>query len=1085
MPPIPQPSSCLRFFLSLLTWLCAFSMTQPGSAAEKAIDFNRDIRPILSDKCYYCHGPDANKRKADLRLDDRAAAIKAGAFVPGDVKASELHDRIHQSDPDEVMPLPKSKLKLSAVDKKLLDQWIAEGAPYAQHWSFVTPGKQPAPELPQSLKNWANNGIDYFVAAKLHHANLKPSPQAKKETLIRRVTLDLTGLPPTPKEVDTFLADTSDQAYQNLVDRLLKSQQYGERMALPWLDAARFADTGGYQGDLVKTQWPWRDWVIRAYNANLPFDQFTIEQLAGDLLPNPSEDQLLATAFNRNHRINDEGGIIPEEFLVEYVADRVETTTTVWMGLTVGCARCHDHKYDPITQRDFYQLFAFFNNVPEKGKDGDIAPKPNMEVYTGGTQAEHEKIKSSVADLHKKQATYTKSNEKKITQWLTQKAASTRKLPAYTKLPDPVIHLPLDAAIKKHFQNLGSAAGKIPIKGKAKAVVANQKARHNKGVLIRLGGYLNLGKLNTNNGFDSKQAMTWSTWVNPPSTTFGIEGPVFSCLSPDDKAQGYQINLVENSASEFSIIFRLHSNRAAGKSIEVSTKQVIPRKKFAHLVVSYDGSMKASGIRIFLNGKPVELEIKKDQIGATFTTREDLLVGVETETSGPKGIRDELLHNAILDDIQVYNHQLNAPQIKTLYQLTPVQLLAARSEQSPVVRDFLSKAYFRDEDPIYQKLMTQLEKIEASLKSFESNKITKVSIMEEMEKPRDTYLLTRGAYDHPDKSAKLSPSTFASLLPMAENLPKNRLGLARWLFDPEHPLTSRVAVNRYWQMYFGRGLVKTSEDFGSQGSPPSHPDLLDWLAVEFRESDWDVKAMQKLIVMSATYRQSSVISPELLRLDPENLLLGRGPRFRLYAHALRDQALAISGKLNPRIGGPPVMPYQPAGLWEEVSAKGKKYIVAEGNALYRRSLYTFWRRTVPPPSMMNFDNASRETCSISSNRTNTPLQAMNLMNDPQYVEAARLMAERMISEGGDSASERIIFGHKLALAREPDAKVLKILTQGYNDYLKRFKSKPADAKALITIGKSVVGKNIDPAQLAAATAVASVILNLDETVTKE
>ncbi len=1083
--PVFPPVSHRQFKCYSALGLIVLTVASSLSAADKAVDFNRDIRPILSDKCYFCHGPDANKRKGDLRLDDRAAALKAGAFVPGDVKASELHKRIHETDQEEVMPLPKSKLKLSEADKKLLDQWIAEGAPYAQHWSFVAPIKQPVPSLPDSMKSWPSNGIDVFVAAKLYDAGLKPSAQAKNETLIRRVTLDLTGLPPTPAEVDAFIADSSGHAYESLVDRLLKTRQYGERMALPWLDAARFADTGGYQGDLVKTQWPWRDWVIRAYNANLPFDQFTIEQLAGDLLPNPTEDQLLATAFNRNHRINDEGGIIPEEFLVEYVADRVETTTTVWMGLTVGCARCHDHKYDPITQRDFYQLFAFFNNVPEKGKDGDIAPKPNMSIYTGGTRKQHESLKVSAANFRKQQGKYAKAHENAFSQWLKQEGISSRKLAAFTKLPEAVIHVPLDEVVKKRFQNLGSSAGKISIKGKAKAVVTNQKAKHHQGVSIRLSGYLNLGNMKKSGGFDSSRPMTWSAWVNPPSTTFGIEGPVFSNLSPDDKAQGYQINLAENSASEFSVIFRLHSNRAAGKSIEVATKEVIPRKKFAHLVVSYDGSMKAAGVKIFLNGKPVELEIKKDRAEARFTSQEDLLVGVETETSGPRGVRDELLHNAVVDDLRVYHEVLAGDQIKALYQLSPVQLLAARDKQNSAVRGFLSRAYFRDEDAEYQKLTAQLSKTEASLKSFEANKITKVSIMEEMEKPRDTYLLTRGAYDHPDKSKKLSPTTFASLLPMAADQPKNRLGLARWLFDPEHPLTSRVAVNRYWQMYFGRGLVKTSEDFGSQGSPPTHPGLLDWLAVEFRETGWDVKAMQKLIVMSATYRQSSAISPELLQRDPENQLLARGPRFRLYAHALRDQVLAISGKLDRRIGGPPVMPYQPSGLWEEVSAKGKKYIVGDGSDLYRRSLYTFWRRTVPPPSMMNFDNASREICSIGTTRTNTPLQAMNLMNDPQYVEAARLMAERMMTEGGSSPADRIRFGHKLALAREPDAKTLKILTLGYNEYLKRFKSNPADAKSLITIGKSAVRKNTDPAQLAATTAVASVILNLDEIVTKE
>jgi len=1052
---------------------------------EKTVDYDRDIRPILSEKCYTCHGPDAKNRKAKLRLDDRSSVLRVEALVPGDVDASELHHRIHQTDPDELMPPPESKRTLTVREKMLIDQWISEGAKYNKHWAFVAPRRPALPKLTDSLQNWPRNGIDYFVANKLAAKDLRPSPAADKETLIRRVTLDLTGLPPTPAEVDQFLADQSSHSYEDLVDRLLKTDQYGERMALPWLDAARYADTGGYQGDVEKTQWPWRDWVVRAYNRNIPFDQFTIDQLAGDLLPQASEEQRLATAFNRNHRINDEGGIIPEEFLVEYVADRVETTSTVWMGLTVGCARCHDHKYDPITQKDFYHLFAFFHNLPEKGKDGDLAPKPNMPVYTGGTRKEHQSLLTKVESLRKKRDGYKMVHKAILSSWITEQGKAARRNPVFAELPEAVIHLPLDESVRNRFQNLGNSSGAALIQGNVKAVKPNQEAHFHQGALFGQGGYLNLQSLSGKEGFNSAEAMSWSFWANLTNDIFGVEGPVFSCLSSDEKAQGYEISLVERDDESFQVAFRLQRNRSVGARMEVVSERALPRKQFAHIVVTCDGSMKAAGVRIYFNGEPVQGVIRADKAGAPFTSKKDLLVGSETEASAPNGIRDELLHNTILDDIRIYRAALTGKQVKSLHDLSPVELLAARSKRNGPENQFLSKSFFRDSDPEYRKLNEQLSIAEKQLKTFEVSKITNVSIMEEMKKPRDTFLLERGAYDHPDKSEKLQPATFVSFPPMAPGLPKNRLGLAQWLMQPEHPLTARVAVNRYWQMYFGRGLVKTQEDFGTQGSPPTHPKLLDWLAVEFRESGWNVKAMQKLIVMSATYRQSSIMTPDLLKRDPENLLLARGPRFRLYPQALRDQALAICGKLNSTLGGPPVMPYQPAGLWEEVSAKGKKYIVGSGSDLYRRSLYTFWRRTVPPPSMMNFDSATREACSVGSVRTNTPLQAMNLMNDPQYVEAARILAGRMIREGGDSPGDQIRFGYKLALAREPDGRVSEILTRGYLDYLTSFQAAPGNAKSLIEIGKSRTDEGTGAVQLAAMTAVASVILNLDETVTKE
>lgn len=1051
------------------------------------IDFNRDIRPILSDRCFKCHGPDAENQKSELRLDSEKG-IRADlggyfAVVPGDLKKSEMHSRIWSGDSDEMMPPPKSKLALTEKEKKTLDQWIEEGAPWEGHWSFEPIGVPEFPTVSAVNQKWSKNEIDSFVVARLETEGLAPSPPASKEQWLRRVTLDLTGLPPTPGDVDSFLSDMEATAREKVVDRILASSAFGERMALPWLDAARYADTGGYQGDIRKTQWPWRDWVIRAFNDNMPFDQFTIEQLAGDLLPNPTDEQRLATAFNRNHRINDEGGIIPEEFLVEYVADRVETTSTVWMGLTVGCARCHDHKYDPITQRDFYQLFAFFHNVPEKGKDGDLAPEPNMSVYTGGTKEEHEVLISKAAELKTKLKGYAKLHEEELQKWIEVSGENAREDPAFVALPEPLVYLPLDELQKDRFLNFGTGRKPALVRGTRKRVTDGQAAKHKKGAKLLQGGYFDLGESVGEVSPDRK--MSWVAWVHPTREVGGAEGPVFSCLTPDESAKGFQVSLIESKEANFHVGFRLHSNRGAGESIEVLSKPTIPLNKMSQIAVTWDGSLKGSGATIYINGKIVPVEIRKDQFGGLFLHRESLLVGAETESSSGRGVRDELLANTVVDDLRVYGDTLDAGQVASLFALDPVTQLAGLAKRKAVEATLLSKAYFQDHDEDYQVLFKEDVVAGQRLKGFESGKMTEVSIMEEMEEPRETWLLHRGVYDQPDKTQNLQPVVPSSLPPMSADLPTNRLGLAKWLLMPEHPLTARVAVNRYWQMLFGAGLVKTPEDFGSQGAAPSHPQLLDWLASNFRENGWDVKAFMKKVVLSSTYSQSSVVTAELLERDPDNRLLARGARFRLSGYALRDQALAVSGMIDRKVGGPPVMPYQPSGLWEEVSAKGTKYIVGEGGDLYRRSLYTFWRRTVPPPSMMNFDSTSREICSVTSSRTNTPLQAMNLLNDPQYVEAARFVAERMMKEGGDSPGDRITWGYKLILAREPSDKVLEILTSGYSDYIGRFQKEGEAAKALIGIGKSKADIDLNTAELAALTNVASVLLNLDETVTKE
>ena len=1062
---------CLTFALIL-----SVALTVDGAT----VNFDRDIRPILSENCFFCHGPDEKERKARLRLDIDTPA-KAEVIVAGKPEESELIRRIMSSDADEVMPPPESKISLTEKQKQLLSEWVKEGAGFDSHWAFVTPTKPP---LPNAGKGWARNGIDHFIAKRLDPEGLHPSKAASKQTLIRRASFDLTGLPPTIADVDAFLEDKRPGAYERMLDRLFASEHYGERMALVWLDAARYADTGGYQGDVHKTQWPWRDWVVQAYNRNLSFKEFSVQQLAGDLLPDKTQDMLLATAFNRNHRINDEGGIIPEEWRVEYVADRVETTSTTWMGLTVGCARCHSHKYDPISQKDFYQLFAFFNNVPENGKDGALAPKPNMSVYTDGSEGEHEHLKREVEDLRKQEPGLKKAKQKLVDGWVDEQLKRIGANEVFASVPAPLLHLPLDFKQKNTYFDARDRKRRFTAVGRRFRDIADPKLGN--GVQFSQGAYLRGKNPHPKGEFRSDQPASWSIHLNAAGRDVGnVEGPVVAVSEDDRSKRGYQIVVEDvDNKQPYRIAFRLYHDRRRKNGLEVVSSLAVPRKKNTHIMVTYDGSGKAAGVMIHVNGEAVETESQLDALTKTVSAKSQLLIGTNSEPGSRSNFRDSSFTSGRVLDLQVFGAALTGEQSTALADADPVDAMFLGGAKGDV-RRFLESHFLKAVDTEYQQLLKQLAKAKAALAKFEKNSITMVAIMEEMKQPRSTYLLNRGVYDQPVTNELLRPVTFANLPPMKKELPRNRLGLAEWLFQDDHPLTARVAVNRYWQMHFGVGLVKTAEDFGSQGERPFHPELLDWLASTFRESDWDIKAMHKLILMSATYRQSSRVTPALWKRDPENRFLARGPRFRLYGQALRDQALAVGGLLVPKLGGAPVMPYQPEGLWEEVSAKGVKYKVADGENLYRRSIYTFWRRTVPPPSMMNFDNSSREICSVKAPRTNTPLQAMNLLNDPQYVEAARGLATRMMKDGGNSVSDRIIHGHRIVLSRRPSEAIRSILKNGFDDYLARFSKNDKATEALLAVGNSKPDESLNQAELAAYTAVANILLNLDETVTKE
>ena len=1037
-----------------------------AASAQARVDFNRDIRPILSDHCFACHGPDDAKRKSGLRLDLSGSAtqtLKSGAIaiVPGNPDRSELVKRVLTQDQDERMPPPKSGHQLTSTQIDLLQRWVKEGAEYQSHWAFVRPNRPAFPEV--SHPAWPRNGIDYFILRKLEEHRTQPSPEADKRTLIRRVTLDLTGLPPTPAEVDQFLADTSDRAYEHLVDRLLASPHYGERMAVEWLDAARYADTHGYHIDSGRDMTHWRDWVIKAYNENKPFDQFTIEQLAGDLLPEPTLDQKIASGFNRNHMINYEGGAVPEEYHTAYLNDRVNTTSTVWLGLTMACAQCHDHKYDPITMKDYYRFFAFFNNIAEKGLDGNKGnAAPTIQVTTEEQQAKLKEFevasRSAKSQLEAAEAALVKEQAA----WENRLRQSSIPVAPATGL---ALHLPLDGELGGTMADRSiSIAGDSPdwkpqwvqsLSGKALFLEAKAKST------LRIKEAVSL---------DRDQPFSLGAWVKPGNSSAGA---LVSKMSATAELRGFDLLLADGRLH----LHLIHSWPAS--ALRVIAKTPIAKAGWSHVFATYDGSSKASGVRLFINGKESALEVTHDTLTNSVTTAEPLLVG-KRPTAHP--------YQGAITDLRIYDRELKTEEVNAVISGAVHRAVQVEPAQRTEPQSIALAEFFRQTHPsAWQEAKERMAKLQAEREKFERS-IPSTMVMSELEKPRETFILLRGDYDK--KGEKVDAGTPSSLPPLRPGLPANRLGLARWLVSPEQPLTARVTMNRFWQMYFGMGLVRTSENFGSQADWPTHPELLDWLATEFVESGWDIKAMQRLIVTSAAYRQRSTVSPEALELDPENKLLTRGPRLRLPAESIRDQALAVSGLLNRKIGGASVFPYQPPGLWEELMARedndnftAQKYVPSKGPDLYRRSMYTFWKRTSPPSALGTLDAPDRQTCVVRRQRTNTPLQALLLMNDPTYVEASRKLAERLMLEAPDQ-NARLELAYRLTLARLPNDREKAVLTKLFQEQLARYRQDRAAAAQLLEVGDSTTQPGLDPAELAAWTLISTTILNLDETITK-
>jgi Protein of unknown function (DUF1553)/Protein of unknown function (DUF1549)/Planctomycete cytochrome C/Concanavalin A-like lectin/glucanases superfamily len=1051
----------IRLFLGLTVTLACF-------AAGPLVDFNREVRPILSDNCFACHGPDDKHRMANLRLDtEEGVFADRGSYrivAPGDPANSRLLARIGAAAPARRMPPPQAGMTLTEAQISTVRQWIEQGAKWERHWAFVPPRRPAMPDVRN--EKWPRNPIDRLVLARLEREALKPSPEADRATLLRRLSFDLTGLPPSSAEVDSFLADKSAGAYEKQVDRLLALPRYGERMAMQWLDLARYADTHGYHIDSARDMWKWRDWVIDAFNRNLPFDRFGIEQLAGDLLPNATVQQKLASAFNRNHMIDYEGGAIPEEYQVEYVADRVDTTANVFMGLTVGCARCHDHKFDPISQKDYYRFFAFFNTIAEKGLDGKSGnAAPILEMPTAAQASEVAWLQQAIAEHEA--AEPAKETQALLAAWQKSRLATLPEPPREGLLAEYIVGPALPPA---NPAIVGQALPPANPAANPAANLADSSGNHRDGKTINGTTQFVAGRPGQSAAFNGEAQLEFPGFQSERfAVAFWMRSGALGEMTVLEGGPGFDIGVTDSHPQP---------NDRRGSPLYVDfagtrwhSDAIVYGAQWHHVALNFENREPG----LFLDGKP---------------TRMIAIGQAEPAPAGPLAIGDPHHDKPLKGDIgglRIYSRTLTPAEAEVLALHEPARYILAQDEnqrtkdQNQRLLDYFLTYHA---PPELRRVYAELNALKTRLADTRKE-IATVQVMAEMAKPRDTFILGRG--DYRNQGEKVTPAVPAMLPPMPGDAPANRLGMAQWLFGPRHPLTARVAVNRYWQNYFGTGLVKTTEDFGSQGDAPIQRDVLDWLATEF-QSNWDVKAIQRLIVTSATYRQSSQVTAQLLEKDPENRLLARGPRFRLPAEMVRDNALAVSRLLDTRIGGPSVFPYQPPGLWEELSRgetfTAQEYHESTGPDLYRRSMYTFWKRTVPPAALTTFDAPDREKCTSRRLITNTPLQALVLLNDPTYVEAARALAQRALLEAPGDAAARARFLFREATARRPTQAELRVLLDLAQRELEHYKKDPAQAAKLIAIGASQAG-NVEAVELAAWTTVVSTILNLDETITKE
>ena len=1046
------------------------------SDLPELIDFNYHVKPILSDRCYQCHGPDKKTRKAGLRLDIESIAfseLKSGkyAFSSRSLYKSEVAHRILQEDTDLLMPPPESNLSLTNREIAIILKWIEQGSEWKEHWAFIAPQKKES----HKTKVVFDNSIDSFIKSKLDYEGLEFSPRASKAVLGRRVYFDLTGLPPSLEELDAFINDKSENAYEKLVDKLMTTNAYSERLALDWMDLSRYADSHGLHADGLRTMWPWRDWVLKAFKKNMPYDKFVTWQIAGDLMPNKSREQDLATAFNRNSPMTAEGGVIDEEWRLHYVFDRTETLSTAFLGLTVACAKCHDHKFDPISQKDYYQLTAFFNNIRELGMTGDDGEfGPLLPLLGEETEIKIKELNAKLSAINK-EISVTKEELKKVYEYSNELVRNTKPI------AKPIIQAPFDKLTKYKI----GKRNKIKIDGienfmGSKQAIAPNIVKGIKGNSFEFSH--DYDHLSVNNSLIPNLQWTdpfsFSIWINTVKRKKGsTQNLISNSGGKNDLWRGWELYLDDQNRVNLRLINVLPTNLIHVRSIDSISKD-----DWHHIAFTTDGSGEAKGIKFYRDGEPIEkvslidnlyksiLPTKRDKEKGFVVTERPLKIGRSNE--GSTG--DYGLFNGKMDEFKFYGEELTPFDVKFIYQKT---LGENYPIEWPLVKEHLIK-----KDPEILLLNKKLKaNREEYLKTYEP--VKEIMVMAEMKNPRPTYLYNRGSYNEPMYTVE---AKVPDILPqMNSELPKNRFGLSQWLFDKNNPLTARVAVNRYWQMIFGNGLVRTPNDFGVQGQLPTHPELLDWMAVDFSE-DWNIKRLIKKMLMSKTYQQQSLVSNKLYQKDPHNLLLARSSSYRLPAETIRDNALKISGLLNSKFGGPSVKPYQPKGLWKEknnFSVPLYEYEESQGEELYRRGIYTFIKRTSPPPNMLTFDATSREVCTVKRNITSTPLQALVLMNDPQFFEASRVFAEKII-KSSVLLEDQIKFGFRSSTGRLPKEEEVDILVNLFEKQYQYFTQNRDKAYQVLSVGKKPRDKNIFSVKTAAMTMVANTLINLDETYTK-
>lgn len=1055
------------------------SVSEAADPAPKIapINFQRQVRPILSDNCFLCHGPDRGTRMANLRLDVREGAFETRkngtVIVPGKPDESLLIKRILSDNVSYRMPPVFAHKTLTADQKNILRRWVEEGAQWKDHWAFIAPVRPPLPSV--SDAKWVRNPIDAFILAKLEANHLQPAAEADRRTLVRRVTLDLTGLPPTPAEVEAFVKDRSRHAYENVVDRLLTSPHYGEQFGHYWLDAARYADTQGLHIDNYREMWPYRDWVIKAFNSNMPFNEFTIEQLAGDLLPNATLDQKIASGFQRCNVTTNEGGSIPAEVEAMYARDRADTTGTVWMGLTVGCATCHDHKFDPIAQKEMYSMTAFFRNTTQYPLDGNVPDTPPIvTVPPDADRQKWDELQTLRTNLKAVLASAQTGSNAGFESWLR---SPERQQVASPFLSSRLLDLSLNDS-PHVFINGQSTPVSLP----TEVTLGDGPPGVGKALHFGKEGAVKLPNVPE---IDTDKPFTVAAWVQIPKVneSFALASQWETKKEgASTKEWGWNVRVTSNNTEPS--VFQITLQGRDGKYISARPAPSYGLKAgtWYHVIFTYDGSRSERGFRVYINGNIVP----------SYGTGADLApleTSVQT-TAAPLvlGNRDkQFFEGGALAGFQVLNRRLDEQDAQLLFAEDRVKAAASKEipDLSESDRRALLTYYIAKQDPASKDTVAKLHEVDAARYEIVRRSAVTFVQQERTDAQPTAHVLYRGLYDQMREEVR--PNVPAVLPPMTLSQPRNRLGLAEWLVDPINPLTARVTVNRFWQHVFGTGLVKTAEDFGSQGEPPSHPELLDWLAVDFRESGWDVKRIVRLMVTSAAYRQAAIATPEKIEHDRDNRLLSRGPRYRMDAEMLRDYALAASGLLVPKIGGPSVKPYQPPKVWETVAmdvSNTRFYKQDTGDALYRRSLYTFWKRSAPPPSMDIFDAPSREECVVRRERTDTPLQALVTMNDPQFVEAARVLAQNALLSARGNVDREVGYMANQLLARNFNGKERAIVLQSYRDYLTYYQSDPADAEKLVSVGESKPAPSLPAPQLAAMTMVANEMMNLDEVLVK-